>query len=165
MKLTIVLMFFSLSMVAFANAQNLDKLVKAFQGNAKAEHHTITKEMMGMMAAQTDSSSQKKVPGFIQRIEKMDVFTLEDYQGKDAGGIIKEMEGYKDGNGFETLISVNNDKDHVRIVAHKEGNAVSEVAIIVRDEKDVVLVRFVGNLNMDDLQSIVNEQKGKFQKQ
>jgi hypothetical protein len=165
MKRIIALMCLSLSMVAFANAQNLDKLLKAFQNNGKAEYHTITKEMMGMMAAQADSSSQKKIPDFIQRIQKMDVFTLEDYQTKNADSIIKEMEGYKDGNGFETLISVNEEKNHVRIVAHKDGNAVSEVAIMVQDDKDIVLVRFVGNLSLDDLQSIVNEQKGKFQKQ
>ncbi|MBP1616585.1 MAG: hypothetical protein H6Q14_412 [Bacteroidetes bacterium] len=158
-------MCFTLSIAAFANAQNLDKLFNAFQGNTNVEHQTITKEMMGMMAGKADSTSQKNISNFIQRIEKMDVFTLEDYQGKKPDAIIKEIENYKDGNGFETLICVNEDKDHVRIVAHKEGNVVSEVAIIVRDEKDIVLVRFVGNLTLEDLQSIVNEQKGKFQKQ
>lgn len=165
MKRSIIFACFILSVVASANAQSLGKLLGALKANPSVEHQAITKEMMGMMAGKSDSTSQKSLSNFIQRVEAMDVYTLEDYQDKKADAIIKELGSYKDGNGFETLIAVNEGKDRVRIVAHKEGDAVSEVAIIVQDDKDIVLVRFAGKLTLDDLQSIVNEQKGKFQKQ
>ena len=166
MKKVIILACTAFLFVTFSHAQNLDKIVKAFESNKEVEHQNITKEMLSMISSQTDSAAMLKNESFdfFKRIEKMDVFTLEDYKEKKAGSLIKAMDNYKDGNGFETLISVNEDDDRVRIVAHKEGETISEIAIMVRDESDIVLVRIVGKMTSDDLTKILDEQKGKFQK-
>jgi hypothetical protein len=145
-------------------AQNLDKLMKELKANSAVEHQLIDKQMLGLMNIQSDSASHNKIPKFLQRLEKMEVFTLDNYQEKKGEAIVNEINNYKDGNGYETLVAVNDKDDFVRIVAHKEGDRIADVNILVRDEKEIVVVRFIGNLNFEDLQAIVKEEKEKLQK-
>ena len=163
MKKLFITAIFALAFFAFAGAQSMDNLINAFQNNSETVHPTISKEMMEAMAAKKDSSSSKNVEQFTKNLEKMDLFVLEKKENNKADEVIQAMEAYRDGGGFETLLSVNEKEDHVRIVAHKDSEGLfSEVNIMVNSNKEVVLVRFVGRFSPDDLQQIVNEQKNKF---
>ena len=161
---------FAIASIAFAfaassHAQSMNKLIKAFEANKNTQHQNMTQEMLKMTIDKSDSSSMENFD-FMNRVEKMEVFQLEDYENKKPKKIIQQMDNFKEGDGYEMLINVNEDQgkmNHVKIVTQKMGNTISELAILVRDERELVLVRFIGNLSMNDVQKIMNEQKGKFQ--
>lgn len=149
-----------------ASAQSLEKLFETFKNNTEVIHQTVSPEMMKMMLpGAPDSASQKKNPAFLKQIHGMDIYVLEKYQDKKAEEIIKTMDAYKGEDGYEILLAVNEDKDHVKFVAKKESeNKYSEIDMLVRDENDLVLIRFTGLFSMDDLQQLMKEQGDKFEK-
>ncbi|MBP1616584.1 MAG: hypothetical protein H6Q14_411 [Bacteroidetes bacterium] len=161
MKRIFAIACLTFSFATFTQAQGLAKILKAFQENPAVIHQTVGKELLGMTLSQKDSISQNKPEDLIQKISNVDIYALKDCKDKNVGDILQAIDEYKDGEGYETLLTVNKDGKNVRIVVHKDSENNTEITILARTEDKIALVKLVGALGIEDIQKIINEQSDK----
>ncbi len=161
MKKVFAIACFVFSFVTFSQAQGLAKILKAFQENPAVTHQTLGKELLTMALGKQDSVSKDKSQDILQKISNLDIYTLKDCKNNNPGNILKAVDEYKDGDGYETLLAVNKNGKNVRIVAHKDNKQNTEITIIASTEDIIAFVTMEGSLGADDIQKIVNEQSDK----
>lgn len=164
MKKYMFLLVLALIAVQFTFAQDLNQLMNEMSKIEGAQHQVIDREMLNTSmnaAMEADSTGQlkSKIPAFMQKLESIEVVAIEEYSPEVKERFQKEINGFSDGNGYETLLSVKDEGDNVRIISYKEGDQILGVYILVLDEEDAVVVKMSGNLSESDLTDIINEQK------
>lgn len=110
------------------------------------------------LAQDPSGKLKSKMPVFMQKIDSIQVVTLEDDDSGIRDEFLKDLNSFKDDDVYSTLIKVSDAEDNVRIIAKKDGDIVSDVYIFVLDEEDIVLVKMSGKLEQSDLEDIVKEQ-------
>lgn len=161
MKRIVIIICLTFSVAAFAQAQGLEKILKAFQTNPAVTHQTLGKEFLNSTLSRQDSSSGNMAKGIIDKISNIEIYALQDLQHKNPGDILKAIDEYKDGDGYETLLSVNKEGKNVRIVAHKNSESDIEITILASTESKIALVKLQGGFSVEDIMRIVNEQGNK----
>jgi len=164
MKKYMFLLVLALIAVQFTFAQDLNQLMNDMSKIEGAQHQVVDREMLNTSmnaAMEADSTGRLKseMPAFMQKMESVEVVAIEEYSPEVKERFQKEINGFRDGNGYETLLSVKDEGDNVRIISYKDGDQILGVYILVLDEEDAVVVKMFGNLNESDLTDIINEQK------
>lgn len=149
--------------VQFTYAQDLNSFMSEFSKQEGVQRQLVDRSMldMSMKAAMTaDSTGQmvSKMPAFMQKIDSIEVLAIEKYSPEVKTKFLEGIQSFKDGNGYATLLSVNEADDNVKIVSHKEGDLFTGVYILVLDNEDAVIVKMSGNLTESDLTEILKEQ-------
>lgn len=62
---------------------------------------------------------------------------------------------------FETLVTVKDYGDYVRIITKPEGNKFKDIYIFTVDENDICLVKIGGVFTKEDIEAFVNDKKKK----
>lgn len=164
MKKYMFLFVLAFAAVQFTFAQDLNQLMRDMSKIEGAQHHIVDKEMLNasMKAAmEADSVKQlnSKVPGFVAKLDSIEIVAIEEYTPEIKDTFLKQINAFSDGNGYETLLSVTDEDDNVRIISYKDGELILGVYVLVLDEEDAVIVKMSGNLSESDLIDIINEQK------
>lgn len=145
------------------SAQDLNKFMADLAKMENVERQVINREMLNASLenakAADKSGGMDKRTAFMTKIDSIEVVALEDYKPEIKAKVYENINSFKDGNGYETLITVKDEEDYVRIIAKRNGDIVSEVFIIAIDDEDIAIVKMAGNLSQSDLEDIVNEQK------
>ena len=149
--------------VQFTYAQDLNSFMSEFSKQEGVQRQLVDRSMldMSMKAAMTaDSTGQmvSKMPAFMQKIDSIEVLAIEKYIPEVKTKFLEGIQRFKDGNGYATLLSVNEADDNVKIISHKEGDLFTGVYILVLDNEDAVIVKMSGNLTESDLTEILKEQ-------
>ncbi|GAB6121232.1 DUF4252 domain-containing protein [Dysgonomonas termitidis] len=163
MKKFIVFFILILAGTHIATAQDLDRLMEEVAKNEKAQRQVVDKTMLGASMAQAQAQDptgelKSKMPSFMQKIDSIQVVTLEEGAPDTRNTVLENLNSFKDDDIYSTLVRVKDGEDNVRIIAKKNGEAVSDVYIFVVDEDDIVLVKMSGRLEQSDLEDIVKEQ-------
>lgn len=161
MKKKLVIFCISFLFVTLAQAQSIDKILKALQENPAVVHQTIGKELLEMALSKADSASQNKSEDLLQKISNVEIYGLKDCKNKDAGNILKAIDEYKDEEGYGTLLNVNKNGKNIRIVAHKRSEKSTEITILARTEDKIAFVKLEGTLELGDIQKLIDEQGDK----
>lgn len=157
---SLVLVLFA---VQFTYAQDLNKFMSEFSEIEGAEKQVVDREMLNMsmnaaMEADSTGELKSKMPPFMQKIESIEVVSIEEYKPEVKDMFMKEFDNFNDGNGYTTLLTVKDGEDNVRIISYKEGDKNTAVFILVLDDEDAVIVKMSGELNESDLEDIIKEQ-------
>lgn len=163
MKKFIVFFILILTGSHIATAQDLDGLMKEVAKNEKAQRQVVDKAMLGTSMAQAQDLDptgelKSKMPSFMQKIDSIQVVTLEEDAPDIRNMVLDNLNSFKDDDIYSTLVRVKDGEDNVRIIAKRNGETVSDVYIFVVDEEDIVLVKMSGRLEQSDLEDIVKEQ-------
>jgi len=163
MKKFIVFFILILAGSHIATAQELDRLMEEVAKNEKAQRQVVDKAMLGVSMAQAQAQDptgelKSKMPSFMQKIDSIQVVTLEEDAPDTRNMVLDNLNSFKDDDIYSTLVRVKDGEDNVRIIAKKNGETVSDVYIFVMDEDDIVLVKMSGRLEQSDLEDIVKEQ-------
>ena len=119
----------------------------------------LNSQMEQAMAADPTGELRLQMPSFIQKIDSIEVLAAENVNEEMYTKIVNDMDGIKDGDGYETILTVKEDSDYVRIMAYKEADSILAVYIIAMDKGSIAFVKMAGTLSHDDLIEIIEKQK------
>lgn len=147
-----------------AVAHDIDKLIEELSKVEGVEHQIVDRSMLdaavaaGMQADSTGNASSK-IPGFMKKLELIEVTAAENVQPELRNRFLAELDKFEDGDKYETLLTVKDGGDNVRILAQRENGVVTAVIIFAIDEEDAAIVKMVGKFDQSDLTDILNEQE------
>ncbi|NDV93731.1 DUF4252 domain-containing protein [Dysgonomonas sp. 521] len=147
----------------FISAQDLNALMQDMSKVEGVQHQVVDRAMLDMSikaALETDSTGELKsnMPAFMEKLDSVVVVAIENYSPEVKTRFESELQNFKDGNGYTTLLTVKDGSDNVRIISYKEGDRPKGVFILVLDEEDAVVVKMSGELDESDLEEIIKEQ-------
>lgn len=164
MKRIILSLVLVLAFGQVAMAQDLDKLMAGLAKVEGVTHQIVDRSTLdaavaaGMQADSTGAASSK-MPGFMKKLELIEVVAAENVQPELKNRFLEELNKFEDGSGYETLLTVKDGEDNVRILAQRENGVVTAVIIFAIDEEDAAIVKMVGKFDQSDLTDILNEQE------
>lgn len=146
-----------------AMAQDINKLIEELSKIEGVAHQIVDRSMLEgavAAAAQADSTAEaSKKQNFMKKLELIEVVAAENVQPELKNRFIAELNKFEDGNGYETLLTVKDGEDNVRILAQRENGEVTAVIIFAIDDEDAAIVKMVGKFDQSDLTDILNEQE------
>jgi len=119
----------------------------------------LNSQMEQAMAADPTGELRSQMPSFIQKIDSIEVLAAENVNKEMYTKIVNDMDGIKDGDGYETMLTVKEDSDYVRIMAYKEADSILAVYIVAMGKGSIAFVKMAGTLSHDDLIEIIEKQK------
>lgn len=162
----IILLFILIAGIGNAvTAQNLNQLITDLANIEGVQYQLIDKAMLNTQiegAMATDSTGELKLnmPGFMQKIDQIEVAIVENGSDEAINKVTQELSKVKDENGYEYLLKVKQGEQDVRIIA-KKGDNKSDIFIIVIANPTIVAMKMTGNLDEQDFIEIVKEQEKK----
>lgn len=158
MKKYILPLIFIFAISTMALAQDLNHLMSDYAKHKDADHNIVTKEMLSY--AQQSKSDKD---AFLEKLTSIESLDLEDCSKEVKSKFIKEFSKYKDGNGYETLLKVQDEEDKVTIITLKEEDTIKSIYIITIEEDeediyDIVMVKMTGSFAQSDLKGILESQ-------
>jgi hypothetical protein len=142
-----------------AMAQDLDKLIAELAKVEGVAHKIVDRSTLAGMQADSTGAASSKMPGFMKKLELIEVVAAENVQPELKNRFLEELNKFEDGSGYETLLTVKDGEDNVRILAQHENGVVTAVIIFAIDEEDAAIVKMVGKFDQSDLTDILNEQE------
>jgi hypothetical protein len=119
----------------------------------------LNSQMEQAMAADPTGELKSQMPSFMQKIDSIEVLAAGNVDEETYTKMVNDMDGIKDGDGYETILTVKEDSDYVRIMAYKEADSILAVYIIAMDKGSIAFVKMEGTLSHDDLIEIIEKQK------
>lgn len=161
MKRIIISLVLVLAFGQVAMAQDINKLIAELAQIEGAEHQVVDRSMLeqSMTAAMQADSTLSEKAGFMKNIDQVDVVAVEDPKPEVREKFLAELNNFRDGNGYETMIAVKDDGDNVRIIAQRENGLVTAVIIFAIDDEDIAIIKMAGKFSESDLTKIIEEQQ------
>lgn len=145
-------------------AQDLNTLVSDFSESENALYQAIDKETLNssLEAAKASDSTgtiASQIPPFMQKIDMIEVLDLTQCSQEVKEKFTERFNSIEDGDGFETLVSANDESDRARIMAKKDGTIISEILILaINNEKgEIAIVKMTGKLDDSDMDDIIKK--------
>ena len=92
----------------------------------------------------------------ISKVESLLIITSEKRDMKEK--MNAEFKALVDKNkSYEELMRVRNGKSNVTFNVRKKGDLISELIMLVSDEKDFVAIQLLGNFTLDDIQKLTKD--------
>ncbi|MCI6672168.1 MAG: DUF4252 domain-containing protein [Prevotella sp.] len=154
-KLFIALAFVAGSLTC--SAQNIDDVFEHFKGKENVTFVDLPKELIAMGLKGTNGKKDKEL---LQKIEHMKVLSFEGATKKVQEEFLSMMKKVTL-KGYEELIKVNSEDGKVRIWANVENAPNGSLIIQAISEDGLVLLKFDGKLDKEDLEAIAQTQTGK----
>lgn len=164
MKKIILSLVFVLAFGQVAVAQDISKLIDELTKVEGVTHQIVDRSMLdaamaGSIQADSTGEASSKKQNFMKKLEQIEVVAAENVQPELKNRFLEELNKFEDGNGYETLLTVKDGEDNVRILAQRENGEVTAVIIFAIDEEDAAIVKMVGKFDQSDLTEILNEQE------
>ena len=147
--------------------QGQDKLKGVMAELSKLEnvqHQVVDKDMLNSqmeqaMAADSTGELRSQMPSFMQKIDSIEVLAAGNVDEETYTKMVNDMDGIKDGDGYETMLTVKEDSDYVRIMAYKEADSILAVYIVAMGKGSIAFVKMAGILSQNDLIEIIEQQQ------
>lgn len=154
----IVMFFFTVPVIV---AQDLNQLMVELSKMENIDYvfidSTLLKSKMEE-AKEADPSRdfESEIPSFMKKIKSLEVANSTNSPSDLKEKMMKVISDFKDKNGYETLLSVEEDA-LIRIIAKRDKElTVSDIYIAIVKDNDVIMIKFTGDMNDSDLKDIVN---------
>lgn len=151
---------------SFISAQDLNQLVIDYAISKDAQNQLIDRETLDMSlqaakAGDTTGALASQIPSFMERIDYIQIVDLTKCSPEIKSSFSKNIEEWEDGNGYETLTSVKDEKDKVKLIARRAESKISEIYLFAMDNElnEVVIIKMSGDLNESDIEDIMKQQK------
>jgi len=147
-KILFVLLALFLICPVMRSQKSIDQLFNEFSKEKGVTHVSIGKFAMTLV-------------GFfekdVKRVDGVEVFSFDDCGQSVKDSLNQAITSMKDEN-YETMISVNEDKEHTKILVKMEDDAIRELVILTTGD-DPALVRIKGKIKPSDVETVINNNK------
>jgi len=127
--------------------QNVDRLFKDFINEKGVIHVGVGKIVMSFAGLFTD----------MMGVNGVEVYSFEDCHQSVKDKLNKAIATLKDAN-YETLVSVNEEKEHTKILVKTDGEVIREL-IVMTSGDEPALVRIKGKINPSDIEKVIKDNK------
>jgi len=127
--------------------QNVERLFKDFAKEKGVVHVGIGKFVMTFASMFTD----------VMGVNGVEVYSFEECNQSVKDKLNKAIATLKDAN-YETLVSVNDEKERTKILVKIEGESIREL-IVATSGDEPALVRIKGNIKPSDVDKVINNNK------
>jgi hypothetical protein len=90
-------------------------------------------------------------------IHSMEVYDLSGCDSAFRKELARQISELKDGDGYETLLTVRDKGDGVRIMMKKKKDIISDMVILCMDDDDPAIVKFSGKIKEGDLAELIKK--------
>ena len=114
----------------------------------------ISKAMFDMMPDM--KSEELNLEGLTGKLENLQVFSSE------KSSVIEKMKNtarqvFKPGNGYETLVRIRDNGEHVDIYLKKHSDNLNEFAVLTQEKNEFTVIIITGRLSQKDLQGMIGQ--------
>jgi len=142
----IVLTFFCLCQ-AMHSQKSVDQIFKEFSKEKGVVHVGIGKFTMTLASLFTD----------VMGVDGVEVYSLEECDSSVKERLNSAIASLKDRN-YETMVSVNEEKERTKILVKTEGDSIRELIILTTGD-DAALVRIKGKIKPSDIEKVIQNNK------
>lgn len=149
---TLVLLFSAISM----SAQSPDK----FMNMLSSEDNVVNVEVGGFLMNMIRPFITVQVGDLMPRIngiKSIHVLTSEGCSGTKKNDYISMINNLKDIDGYETIVQVRDDNDHVRVMMKTEEDQIKGIYVFCVDETDIAAIKLLGNIKEKDVQKVIKK--------
>lgn len=154
-KIIITLLLAVMPFVTFAQEVPFSQ----FQDVEGVDYVSVNKEMfamIGKMDASIDGGNTEKYLGMLDKLDNLKVFTTD--EKKKMKELTSAVQDYLKKNPLEELMSIKDEGSRINIYVKQEADSsiVKEGLVFIEDadDKNVVLVSFTGNLDLNELNEL-----------
>lgn len=133
-------------------AKTADEVINELEKNAKAQVIRFNKELLAMQMGKTNNDSLEAI---LKCIDNGCVLIIED-AGKEKSEMFNNTTAELD-TAYEPVVTAFDGDDRVKILGHAEGETIKEIAIVVDDGDDCVMVYLTGSIPKDKIGQLVNK--------
>ena len=159
MKRQIIFMLLTVfcAMGTFAQSKFFEKCEKI-----KGVTTVYVSKAMLQMAGDANVTDDMNLSAVIKKLNSLEVINAESSASVELNKLIKEL-NLNGKNGYEIMMSVNDDEQNVKIYMKKMANNTNEYVILVEESDEVLVVLMNGTLTLDEATKAVKvgDKKGK----
>lgn len=153
MKKYIFCLVLVLSLSQLSYSQSLGNLMNSVSNAENVEKVKIGRFMMSLGKAFGGVGDMPVARG----IHSMEVYDLSGCNAAFKQSLLEQMNALKDGDGYETLMTVNDKKDNVRIMMKKDKNVIKDMVILCLSDNDPAIVKFSGKIKEGDIAELIEK--------
>lgn len=131
-----------------ASAKTLDDVLAEFSRAPHAEKVNLGKFVCSILKMSIDGNKDAEI---LKKVSSLHVLDLEDCSEDTKLQFAKQIDNL-DTNGYELLMKVKNDKDHVLIMSKSKKDRIKEFVLI--SINDPAIIRLKGNFKLSDLADV-----------
>lgn len=109
----------------------------------------ISKMMLGMASKAGVTAGKMDVTSLVDKLDGLEIITAE---GKSAAKLAKQIEPFAD---YETLLSINDDNENVKLLFKDLGNGQNEFRLVASEPEELTLILFRGTMTMEEVIQVV----------
>ena len=140
-------------------AQTVDALFRQFRNEASADYVHVPKMLMKFAAKlcrnNVGDTNSRFAGNLVSKIDAVRVLDLDDCPHSVKGRFINAIGGL-DTAGYEELIRVNDDGQHVRILTKSKRDRIRELVVVNADGEDCQLVQLKVNVSPKEIDRLIN---------
>ncbi|MDR0824432.1 MAG: DUF4252 domain-containing protein [Prevotella sp.] len=153
MKKYLICLVLVIALSQTAYSQSVDKLLNTV---SKAENVDKVKIGRFLMFLGKSFGGVGNMP-VVRGVHSMEVYDMSSCATNLRRNLTDQIGKLKDGEGYETLISVKDKKDNVRILMKKKKDVISDMVILCLSDDDPAIVRFSGKIKEADIAELVQK--------
>lgn len=154
MRKSILILLLAIQSQLFAG--NIKSIFWEFRDVNNAEYVSVSPFLM--MLGRMFSSDEDM--GIASKIRSVKVLDLENCSSKIKEKFCKRIANLND-KGFETLVSVKDESDDVRIMVKEHKDIIKELVIVCGGVEDCALIYIKGNIRPEDINKLVEDETDK----
>lgn len=146
------------SLTACAGNINPDEIFDSFRNEPQAECIQVPKILLKMgttfAAVSADDNGERQALSMASKLSSVRVLDLDDCAPVVKQRFAEETANLED-KGYETLISVNDEGEKVRIYLRREKGDITELLIVNRSDDDASMVQLKGKIKESEIGNLV----------
>lgn len=139
-KVLLVAIILSIPCLSFGQSDEIKKLYEKYGANEDVVYLNFNSNMLGMLN-KDDNPEAKEL---FSKINTFSLLTLP--MGNLKSGELKEIKAMFDDKKLETVMSMRDGKDNVRLVISEANNIISRFMLLVENDEEFVILNFAGQI-------------------
>jgi len=164
MKRTILGIILCIITFGIAQSQNLSTYISDLVNIENVQRQVIDKSMIKISvetAKAMDPSGKllEQIPPFMLKLDTIDILDLTQCAPFVKTDFMQRFNSSTEEEGYEMLLSADEDNDRVRIFSKADGDITREMIILAVDteNQEIVVLRLTGELDPSDVKKIVDQ--------
>jgi len=156
MKKILFISFLTLFTAQNTTSQNLNELLKKASKIQNIEQVKVGSFLLSLSKMFASTSNLPSISNTIKNIEVIDFSSC---NTKDKNEITNDIKNIQSNLNQEVLIQVKDKGDFVKIMAQKNKGVISEITILVANDKSPSIIRLIGKITQQDIDQLIQEYK------
>jgi vacuolar-type H+-ATPase subunit F/Vma7 len=155
-KSLLLIIYLLCGSIVYAQSSTINKLFDKYENEDDITVVSISKAMFKMIP--DNVTGDINIKNIVHKIESMRIITSDKTNLKEK--MNSEFKSFiNNDKDYEELMRVKDGKSNITFNAKKKGDILSELIMLINNEKDFVAIQISGNFTLDDIQDIAKDKK------